>query len=328
VKSFKRNFGKKLMSLLIFYLTDTNRHFTFPHFVSMLNKSNKKAEWKLLVITSGYDEHFYAEQLKDFPEIQFDTFRVDFHNNYLKKAHYAVHYAETFGFPYLMKCDNDLFVKPEVLDYMVDNLSILDNSRNLTLGPVLTSGIPGIEYFKEQFLETDAQEEMEKMFLNTVFKNEYGADYSFLNKHTLLSTNWNKNDFFESVFRMDHHYKGIHPIRVNQDAIHFLNEYIIENKTRFLEPCKMDLVFDNFSPYLCNSIFCIKTDMYKTIINDDSLFVDGFDEVPLNKYAWKNRLNHVFVKNGFAIHMYYNWTPNYVEYEKQFCEKFFSKETK
>jgi len=303
------------MSLLIFYLTDDRRHFTFPHFISLLNQSGKKNIWKLLVITSAFDEDFYTEQLKTYPDIQFDTFRVDFHNNY----------AEKFGFPYLMKCDNDLFIKPEVLDYMVDNLFILDNSRNLTLGPTLTSGIPGVEYFKEQFLSKEAQDKIDAMFLNTAFKNEYGADYTFLNKHTSESKSWNKYDFFESVYKMNHYYKGIHPIRVNESSLQFLNQYIIDNKERFLEPTSMDLIFDNFSPYLCNSVYCIKTDVYNTIINDKSLFVDLFDEVPLNKYAWKNRLNHVFVKNGFAIHMYYNWKPDHVEHEKQFCEKFFGK---
>jgi hypothetical protein len=118
----------------------------------------------------------------------------------MKKAHYAVHYAEKFGFPYLMKCDNDLFIKAEVLDYMVDNLSILDNSRNLTLGPTLTSGIPGVEYFKEQFFDKEAQDKIDAMFLKSVFKNEYGADYTFLNKHTLGSTYWNMLDFFVSVY--------------------------------------------------------------------------------------------------------------------------------
>lgn len=312
------------MSLLIFYLTDERRHFTFPHFISMLNQSAKKEAWKLLIITSAYDLDFYAEQLKAYPEIQFDIFRVDFENNYMKKTHYAVHYAEKFGFPYLMKCDNDLFIKAEVLDYMVDNLSILDNSRNLTLGPTLTSGIPGVEYFNEQFLDKEAQDKLNDMFLKSVFKNEYGADYTFLNKHTLESDSWNKFGFFESVFKMDHHYKGIHPIRVNEPALQYLNQYIIDNKARFLEPKSLDLIFDNFSPYLCNSVYCIKRDTYKTIINDESLFVDTFDEVPLNKYAWKNASNHVFVKNGFAIHMYYNWKPNYVECERQFCEVFFS----
>ena len=35
-------------------------------------------------------------------------------------------------------------------------------------------------------------------------------------------------------------------------------------------------------------------------------------------------MNHLFVKNGFAIHMYYNWKENHIDYEKKFCEDFFT----
>jgi len=37
------------MELLIFYLTDVNRHYTFPHFIKMMNESQKKDGWKLLI---------------------------------------------------------------------------------------------------------------------------------------------------------------------------------------------------------------------------------------------------------------------------------------
>jgi hypothetical protein len=80
---------------------------------------------------------------------------------------------------------------------------------------------------------------------------------------------------------------------------------------------------DDNSPYLCNSIFCIKTDTYTQILSDKSLYVDAFDEVCVNKYCWNNNMNHLFVKNGYAIHMYYNWKVNHIEYEKQFCDAFF-----
>ena len=39
------------MQLLIFYLTDDRRHFTFPKFIEMLNSSLKKDQWKLLILT-------------------------------------------------------------------------------------------------------------------------------------------------------------------------------------------------------------------------------------------------------------------------------------
>ena len=60
------------------------------------------------------------------------------------------------------------------------------------------------------------------------------------------------------------------------------------------------------------------------IIWNQSLYVDAFEEVPLNKYAWINNMNHLFIKNGFAIHMYYNWKYNHMSYEEDFCNKFFN----
>jgi hypothetical protein len=223
-----------------------------------------------------------------------------------------------------MKCDNDIFIKGQTLDYMIDNLYLLENNTHLTIGPVLTSGIPGIEYFKEEFLDNEAQKQLENLFLQSNFYNRDGATYDFLNQHTINAREWKKSEYFESVKNMNHYYKGIHPIRINELSLQFLNEYIIKNKQRFLQNNELSIIENDKSPYLCNSIFCIKTEIYKTILLDKSLYVDSFDEVPLNKYAWKNNMNHLFVKNGFAIHMYYNWKNNHIEYEKDFCNQFFN----
>lgn len=315
------------MKLLLFYLTDNTRHYTFPHFIEMLNKSNKKDLWKLLIITHNNDNDFYSNLINNtYNDIQFDTFNVEANNNYLRKVHYASHYADINNFPYVMKCDNDLFIKANTLDFMIDNLKLLENSDNLTIGPVLTSGIPGVEYFKEQFLDLEAQEEIENLFLKTQFKDNFcGANYGFLNKNTLDSLKWDKEAFFKNVKSMSHHYKGIHPIRVNEESLQYLNEYIIKNKERFLEEnSELEIIYDDKSPYLCNSIFCIKNEIYKKIIFDQSLYVDAFEEVPLNKYCWNNNMKHLFIKNGFAIHMYYNWKANHLEDEKKFIQRFFN----
>lgn len=310
------------MELLVFYLTDNRRHFTFPHFIEMLKTSERKNKWKLLILTSSNDSDFYISHLKN-GDISYDIKQVQEHNNYLVKVKLASCYAENGGFPYVMKCDNDIFLKAQTLDYMIDNLNLLENSKHLTIGPVLTSGIPGIEYFKEQFLDEDSQKHIEKLFLKTKFYNRDGAVYDFLNNNTLNSSEWNKNNFFKSVKSMNHHYKGIHPIRINEESLQFLNTYIINNKERFIKKHDLSIIDYDSSPYLCNSIFCIKTDTYQKILANKSLYVDNFDEVPLNKYAWNNNMNHLFVKNGFAIHMYYNWKSNHILYEQDFCNKFF-----
>ena len=152
------------MKLLIFYLTDNRRHFTFPHFINMLNASSKKDLWKLLIATHTCDNNFYIEELNKY-DINYDIVNVPTDNNYLRKVKYSANYANQNNFPYVMKCDNDIFLKAQTLDYMIDNLSFLENGKHLTIGPTLTSGIPGIEYFKDSFLDNEAKLNIEKLYI-------------------------------------------------------------------------------------------------------------------------------------------------------------------
>lgn len=316
------------MKLLIFYLTNSQRHYTFPHYIKLLNQSLKKDQWKLLILANDEPTEFYKNEIETNTQgINYASVSVydEYNNNYMAKAKYANEMAAAAGIPYMMKCDNDIFLKPDALDYMIDNLNILENPAHLTLGPVLTTGIPGVEYFIDQFLDPAAKKHLEIMFTHTPFYPICGVDYSFLNKFTVDNPEqpWDKTAFFDAVKKMNHHYKGIHPIRVKIHNIGYLNDYIIANKARFMEPKTMGLITTDNSPYLCNSIYCIKTETYHKILNTPELYVDVFDEVPLNKYAYQNNMNHVFVENGFAIHMYYNWAPNYIEHERHFCKMFF-----
>ena len=312
------------MKLTIFYLTDNARHYTFKHFVNLLKSSDKKSEWSLLVLTHSNDQAFYINELEG-TNIIFDIYNVPQHDNYMTKVKLAIAYAEQNNTPYLMKCDNDIFITSKTLDYMIDNLSVLDNSKYLTLGPTLSSGIPGIEYFIEQYLSDDERRVLENKFLETTFYNRDGATYDHLNSFTLNSSKWEKNRFFEGVRSMNHHYKGIHPIRINYDAIDYLNSCILNNKGKFFNSNPTSLILNDTSPYLCDSVFCIRRDIYKKIIYDTSLFVDGYDEVPLNKYAWNNSMTHAFVENGFGIHVLYNWYSNLSTYENNFCNMLFNK---
>jgi len=311
------------MKLIFFYLTDDRRHYTFSHFTKLLNKSIKKNDWTLLILTHSNDEQFYTEELKK-TTINSKIMNVHPHDNYMQKVRLAVRFAEENNTPYLLKCDNDIFLTPQSLDYMIDNLSILDNNEYLTLGPTLSSGIPGIEYFMNQYLSESEQNILRNKFLKTNFFNRDGAEYTILNKHTIDSISWNSMDFFNSIKNLQHYYKGIHPIRMNYDAIDYLNTCILNNKEKFFNTLPSALILNDTSPYLCDSIFCIRTDVYKKIIYDNSLFVDSYDEVPLNKYAWKELMKHAFVENGFAIHILYNWYNNIHQYEHEFTEKLFS----
>jgi len=310
------------MKLVLFYLTSDSRHYIFPHFINLLDQSNKKDEWELLILTHSNDQEFYTNELNN-KTIKATIINVPLHDNYMTKVKSAIDYAEKNNSPYLMKCDNDIFINPQTLDYMIDNLSILDGKEHLTLGPTLSTGIPGVEYFSEQYLSKTEHNILKKYFLKSQFHDRYGVDYKHLNKHSLNSETWNKDEFFNSVKKMPHPIKGIHPIRINFEAIDYINNCILNNKQKFFNTMPTSLILNDSSPYLCDSIFCIRTDTYKKIIYDTSLFIDDADEIPLNKYAWKESMNHVFVENGFALHILYNWYGNTFNYEKNFTMNLF-----
>ncbi len=310
------------MKLVIFYLTNSDRHFTFPHFVKFLNESEKKNEWEIIVLTHHDDESLYKSILED-KNINYNIFKFDEYNNYMMKAHFALKYAKDKSIPHMMKCDNDLFFRGRTLDYMIDNLHMLDDDTNLTLGPCLSSGIPSIEYFMDDYLSEGERSILKKKILETDFQDIWGAKFKHHNKFTLEASSWDSNAFFADVSNNTHYYKGIHPIRVNLDAINYLNDCIIANPTPFYEEKDLSLIRNTKAPYLCNSVYCIKTSNYHNILNDQSLFVDYYDEVPLNKYAWKTSAAHLFVRHGYGIHMHYNTIPGNLERERLFCKKFF-----
>lgn len=307
------------MKLLIFYLTNEDRHFTFEEYVKLLNESTLKNVWEIIILSNSNDLEFYRNSLNK-TDMNHSEFYFDNHNNYLTKVNFAINYAKNKNICHMMKCDNDLFFRGRTLDYMIDNLHLLDS--NLTLGPVLSSGIPCIEYFTEQFLSNEERKTLHGLFLQTTFTDIWGATYTHHNKFT-QSTEWDGRGFLNDVKKNAHYYKGIHPIRVNINAQQYLNSCIINNKNKFYEDRELSIMEDNTSPYLCNSVFCIKTDVYEKIVNDRSLYVDDFEEVPLNRYAWNNSLTHLFVKNGYGIHMCYNTIPNNIAYEIDFCSTFF-----
>ena len=72
--------------------------------------------------------------------------------------------------------------------------------------------------------------------------------------------------------------------------------------------------------YFCNSFF-IRYQRYQDIWSNKALFVDPFDEVPINRYAVLNHLNMCFIKESLAVHIIYNSVyGQYVLIGEQFCD--------
>jgi len=309
--------------LLIFYLTSNDRYFIFKKFADEIIKSSYKDNIFLLIVNSNNDFGFYNDYLTK-NNISYDNAYVDCpSSNYLPKVNFAINYATNNNYKYMMKCDNDILIPSYTINYIIENLSVLNNKNVLTISPTITTGIPSVEYFIDDFLNPDEAIEIRKEFKKCVFHIQSGImDYTFLNKCSISNDNdWDYKDYF---FYLNDHidklqdlgngrtinnfckfYKGIHPIRhgFGNDK---LNELIIKYKDKFFSRKNCEL-FEDDKPYLCDMCFVIKTENYNKLINIENLIIDGCDEVPLNRYAWKYNLKHLIIKSGYAVHIAYNW---------------------
>ena len=309
------------MKLAIMYLTCDTRHFTFPHFVKHLSQSKHLDEIVLLVLTNTNDSEFYENILKG-TKISYLIRQFEEHNNYMNKVFFTLQFTESYEIPYIMKHDNDIILGAPLYDYLFENLSVLEDEKNIVLTPTLTTGIPTCDLFMKDYLTTEEQKHVSDLFKEYRFGPLWGTDYTSLNTYTVDSplTAWDSSEFYKGVHKIPHHYKGIHPVRMHERAILTLNEYVIKYKDRILSKDEYSLDFDSESTYFCDSIFCIKRSVYETFLNKRELYVDPFDEVPLNKWRDMNKLNYVIVRKGTAIHFMYNCIDNYLYHEKRFID--------
>ena len=310
-------------NLLIFYLTSNDRHFIFKKFIDEINKSRYKENINILIVNSNNDFEFYNEYLSKNNISYYNAFVNCPSNNYLPKFNFAIDYAIKNNYKYIMKCDNDMLIPSYTINYIIENLEELNNPNILTMSPTITTGIPSVQYFIDDFFNQDEAFEIRREFKKCVFNIQGGImDYRFLNKCTTMNENeWDYNFYYEYLNNhinqlpeicngrtTDNYckfYKGIHPIRhgFGNDKI---NELIIKYKYKFFNEKKCELFEDN-KPYLCDMCFVIKTDNYNKLINKENLIIDRCDEVPLNRYAWKYNLKHLIIKSGYAVHIAYNW---------------------
>jgi hypothetical protein len=307
--------------LLIFYLTNNDRYFVFEKFIHELQQVKRIDDILLLIVNSSKDSTRYEEYLSK-TSIHYMCRTIDCpKENYLPKVAYAIEFAKQNGFKYMMKCDNDIIIPTYTFDYFTENLHLLDT--NLTLSPLLSTGIPSVEYFIDSFLSEDEALEIRKEFKKCMFFEQRGIfDYRPLNYCTLKAKTWNYKSYFEKLKELSEalkpinhsgrtelghnkYYMGIHPIRHGFGNSQ-INDYIVKYKERFFSEKECSILDESF-PYLCDMCFLISTNHYDNLISRDDLIIDGCDEVPLNRYACNNNLKHLIVKDGYAIHITYNW---------------------
>jgi len=241
--------------------------------------------------------------------------------NYLDKIRTAINNK----FDFSIKLDEDVFLPYQLWQYFIENLPVLEDPNNLLLAPILTTGIPTVDLFTEQFLSQNEKEHLYKIYLNTSLPSIWGADYSNLAQHTIKASQWNCENFYNEVNKINHHYTGVHPVRFSATAATFILDYTLNNFDKLLNQSNFYLASLK-RPYFCNNVFGIKTSLWKTIVEDKSLIKDEFDEVPISLYRRQNDLNFVFINNGFGVHPAFNTINVFGHDYSKLSDRFFNHE--
>jgi len=282
--------------------------------LDILKKIKNKNKIKVII---GYtsDADHWVKKKKEFEEIgiECDTFQQ---NKYMGKIMRFIN----SDCEYSCSMDEDIMLNEYLWDFMIENLSILDDEKNLLFIPLISNGIPTTEKFINDFCNDEQKEEIQNIFRNTKMRYDCmvghtNLDYSFLD-------NWDEN-FIDKLFKIEHHYRGIHPIRMSYEANLKMAQIICASKT-FFDEKEYNIEIEKI-PYFCNSFFIIKTKTWAKFINDKSLYKDPFDEVPLNLYMRKTDTNVAIVRNGFCIHMCYNTVNVYDKNSQKKVEDYYYK---
>jgi hypothetical protein len=231
--------------------------------------------------------------------------KIDFDINlkrlYIEKINNGTNLESQFS----IKLDEDIFMHKDTWEFFLKNSDLLEDENNLLLSPIITNGIPSVDSFIKQFFDEDSLRDIKQIFKKFEFGKEWGVDYTLLNKHTIYAESWLEESFYESVYKINHPFKGVHPVRFSNEAQAYILGYIISNFKRFITTRPLGISIYK-KPYFCNSVFMIKTKVWRDILNNKSLFIDQYDEVPINQYMNNNNLNMLFIDNGFAVHPSYN----------------------
>jgi len=233
-------------------------------------------------------------------------------NNYKNKMEWMVQQ----DCEYILKYDEDMFMGPHVIDYMVKNRNILDSSDILLLTPCVNIGVPTCDMFIEDFCTDNSKAEIEKTFLKQDLAKTAGErwdidEFDILNNFTTKANEWFSNDYWDAVSALSTELKGIHPVRVSQDAQVKLCEEVIENIGQFMSKQEYSIVQKNY-PYLCNDVSLMRTDVYRNIK------FDPYDEININAYRKKNKLNFGYIRRGFAMHIIYAFVSHYIKEREKF----------
>lgn len=258
-------------------------------------------------------KELFAEQLPDNSTVV-DGFAPG-DGNYMEKIIHGINRGHEFS----VKMDEDCILLSDGWDRFFSLIESMTADDLFCTGSI-SNGVPTCDFFVENFLPNSKQI-INNLFSLTQYGVGGGVDYSALNAvKSAAIGDWNRTKFYDAVKAIPHFYKGIHPVRINFSVAKFINDMIFAGQPNTMRVVKGEIIRNKDYPYFCNSFFGIRTADWRTIISRKDLFIDVYEEVPLNRY-WKETGRNMLVDTGIPIlHTMYNWTRNW-EYENDLVVK-------
>jgi hypothetical protein len=291
-------------------------------FLKKIKDINKEKILVKICYTNASDFFKWFDEISKLKHAGINAEMICFDSIYGHTYMDKIKYCTESECEYSCSMDDDILLSNFLWDFLIENISILDNEENLFLTPLISNGIPSTDIFIHDYCDVSEKNKFHSIFSDTIIDNFWGADFSTLN---YKKTEWSL-DFYEKIRILPHYYKGIHPVRVSKSAHVEFAKMLCKDPERLLKVNDFKIRHYKF-PYFCNSFYFIKTSIWKNIINDRSLYRDNYDEIPLNLYRERHDLNMSFVRNGFCLHMAYNTIGYDIQdaIESYYMENFISK---
>jgi len=281
------------------YFLQHRRNFipTLEYFVSKIKPENKK-RLRFFFLTT-YDIPISFNVGVKYAIVNFGgSIHV---NNYRNKFMWALNQPSDYFF----KLDEDIIFSNHVWDYMIENQHLVSQPDVMTLSPTLNIGVPSVDLFIQGFCP-ELREKLEEWFrevdIQKTAGDRWGMDLEHLNDFTIRADKWDYDAFHKRLTDMDTNIKGIHPVRFDMKIQSFMMQVVMDNVHKFISLQDFQIATLN-CPYFVNDVCLYETRKLQQVY--DELGFDPYDEIPMNKFAFDNKLKHLYIQNAFAIHTYF-----------------------
>ena len=264
-------------------------------------KPENKARIKLNILATKGQEGVFGE----VPDgIEYEIIYFPRMLNYPDKNLFSVTQSETYS----IKLDEDILLSNYIWDFIIENIERVDEV--MFMSPILSANIPFIDEYVSGLFTEEEKKAIEDSFRRVKFGKAWGVDYSALNKYTVDAEEWNPVEYWRAVeSEIKHSYKGMHPLRSSEESHNLLNEYSLNYLDKIFGAGDFSLT-ERDMVYFTNSFYAIRTDRWKEAVSRRDLFVDLYDEVPVNRFMHEKGLKALAIDNGYAMHLSFNNVRN------------------